>query len=319
MAGTGTSSRSTRGNANTRPRDAKAAGPMNQQGVRLKPAYPPVYYFSRKYPTKQIRTNDLPPEPNAVGIYSPWAMIWGCLFAIVPLAYIYIFLILLRELCVNFPDISFFFQHYLPIFYRVIELMQQSSKLVEAWCILEAIFYVGLKLHIWRLERQDPLEASLSSAPLMDPKERGILWDRMMEAEREDPAALISGWFFDQDIQKISRYDVREFVTWSMFEGRNQEHLTSEELEQLEGFVQQLEYRISVHWYGIREESEEENIDHSDTRAPISDLQGGIAGENGNHQRSVPRKSKFARLWQSYRMHIYVKFLMLTDFVAVHD
>ena len=41
-------------------------------------------------------------------------------------------------------------------------------------------------------------------------------------------------------------------------EGRNQEHLTVNETEQLEEFVLQLEHSISVHWYGVHENDSED-------------------------------------------------------------
>lgn len=159
----------------------------------------------------------------------------------------------MRELCLCFPNVALALHKYLPPLHSLIQLMQQSSKLVELWCVLEAIFFIFLKLHMRYLQLRDPLEASLSSAPFMKPHQRAILWERMMDVEKNDPAAMISGWFFDQDILKISSYDIREFITWSMFEGRNQEHLTTQELEQLESFVKDLEDRISIHWYGVHE------------------------------------------------------------------
>jgi hypothetical protein len=129
--------------------------------------------------------------------------------------------------------------------------------------VLEVMFFIFLKLHMRYLQLRDPLEASLSSAPFMKPNQRAMLWERMMEVEKNDPAAMISGWFFDQDILKISHYDIREFITWSMFEGRNQEHLTTLEREQLESFVKDLEYRISIHWYGVNEVEGEGELDNA--------------------------------------------------------
>jgi hypothetical protein len=260
---------------------------ITQQGTnsnrRSKPAFPPVYYFS-KTQKRKIRTNDLPHEPNHVGIYSPWAFVWGAVAATVPVAYLYILLILLRELSLYWPEFAAFLHHYLPPLATLITLMHKSSTFVEVWCLLEAVFYVTLKIYMLYLDTRDPLEASLRSAPFMKPHERQLLWQRMMQVEKEDPASLISGWFFDQDIHKISRYDVREFVTWSMFEGRNQEHLTRDELQQLEEFVQSLEYSISLHWYGVQE-TEENNHNHND---------------NHNHEATPPppqpRKSKFPAL-----------------------
>lgn len=128
--------------------------------------------------------------------------------------------------------------------------MNNSSKVMEVWCVIEALFFIGVKLKIHYLQTRDPLEASLSAAPMMDPKDRKILWDRMIEIEKDDPGSFLEGWFFDQPIENISRYDVCDFLCWSMFDGRNQEHLTLEELTDLEDFVEDLEYYISLKRFG---------------------------------------------------------------------
>ena len=152
----------------------------------------------------------------------------------------------------NFPDTLYRpLQDYVPWLAMVVSTMQQSSTFVEVWCVIEAIFYVFLKLKIQWLQHQDPLEASLRSAPMLELDERQELWDLMMETEKDNPAGFISGWFFDEPIENISLYDVRDFAAWSMFEGRNQEHLTGDELAQLDGFVHGVEDRISIHLYGV--------------------------------------------------------------------
>jgi hypothetical protein len=110
-----------------------------------------------------------------------------------------------------------------------------------------------MKLKIKWLQMKDPLEASLSAAPLLELDERRVLWRRMMECEMDDPVGFITGWFFDCDIESITKYDVRDFCAWSMFEGRHQEHLTTSELRQLEEFVEEAEYRISLQLYGEAE------------------------------------------------------------------
>jgi len=221
------------------------------------PAYPAVYkqmhttsyYYSKSNALqKQLCTHDLPPEPNARGMWTLWGILWSCLFAIVPIAYIYIGLVVLRELYKFSPEFASLLHQYLPPLATLAELMHSSSVFVEAWCTLEALFYIAIKCYMKYLGSRDPLEASLRSAPFLQERERALLWQRIMDVEK-DAAAFLTGWFFC-DINKISRYDVREFITWSMFEGRNQEHLTRQELRQLEDFVQQLEFHISIHWYG---------------------------------------------------------------------
>jgi hypothetical protein len=216
-------------------------------------------YFSRRRTTNS-HILDLP--VNFVGIYSPWALFWGCVFLTVPVAYVYILLVLLRELCVSFPDTIYLpIQTYLPPAGRLIAAMSQSSRLlVEVWCGIEAVFYVCLKLHIQWLQTRDPLEASLSAAPLMELEDRRLLYQRMMDCAKDDPASHITGWFFDEPIASISQYDIRDFTAWSMFEGRNQEHLTSAELEQLEDFVDEVELRISLQMYGpVKPPAQDEN------------------------------------------------------------
>jgi hypothetical protein len=216
------------------------------------------YFSRRRTTTSNHHILDLP--VNFVGIFSPWAVFWGCVFLTVPVAYIYILLVLLREVCHSFPDTVYgTIQTYVPPVGRLIAAMHQSSNLlVEVWCAIEAVFYVCLKLHIQWLQTRDPLEASLSAAPLMDLEDRRLLWQRMMDSAKDDPVTFITGWFFDQPISSISQYDIRDFTAWSMFEGRHQEHLTVAELEQLEDFVDEVELRNSLHLYGPAEPQEDE-------------------------------------------------------------
>jgi len=183
---------------------------------------------------------------------SPWAWLWHCTFASVWFCYAYVGLVLLRELAQSFPQTVYDpMRTYAPYLALLVDWMRQRSyRFVEYWCWLEGAFYIALKLQIRWLQTKDPLEASLSSAPLMDTEDRQTLWRRIMGCERDDPATFVSGWFFDVPITKISRYDVRDFLTWCMYEGRHQEHLTTTELEQLESFVEDLEYRISLQLYG---------------------------------------------------------------------
>jgi len=52
------------------------------------------------------------------------------------------------------------------------------------------------------------------------------------------PINFIRGWFFDESLDGITKYDMLDFLAWSMFEGRNQEHLTDEEVGELKVFVE---------------------------------------------------------------------------------
>jgi hypothetical protein len=232
-------------------------------------------YFSRRN-EHSVRDHLLLLNPGAeekfVGIYSPVAVFWGIIFLTVPAAYLYIAMVLLRELCRTFPQTVFLpIQLYVSWLAHAVTAMNQVSRWVEIWCSLEAIFYIGLKLHIKWLQTRDPLEASLSAAPMMELSDRLVLWDRMMECEATDPVAFLRGWFFDQRLEKISKYDVRDFIAWSMFEGRHQEHLTVAELQQLEIFVEELEHRFSLFLYGERFDVDDDLAAHDDTCDIITD------------------------------------------------
>lgn len=241
----------------TRRHKRRTAGPSPTSRPTLA-STPLRRYFSRR---EGSRLPEVPTTDDFVGIYSKWAVLWGILFLIVPISYIYIGLVLLRELCMSYPDSLFrFISHYAPIVATLVEQMdQKSSRLVEKWCWIEALFYICIKLKIKWLQCKDPLEASLSAAPLMDIPDRRIMWQRMMDCEKDDPITFLTGWFFDEPIENISKYDVRDFCAWSMFEGRHQEHLTTRELRQLEDFVEEAEYRISLHLYGAATEDDNEN------------------------------------------------------------
>lgn len=182
------------------------------------------------------------------------------MFLIAPFAYVYISLIVLRELCVKFPETIYHpIQQYLPILANVVSTMKKSSIVVEVWCWIEAVFFILLKLKIKWLQLKDPLEASLSSAPMMELEERSILWKRMMDSENDNPVLFVSGWFFDHPIENISRYDIRDFLAWSLFEGRNQEHLTGAEVAQLDECIDDLERRITRHM--LRKSASESSLE----------------------------------------------------------
>merc|ERR1712032_564415 len=134
-----------------------------------------------------------------------------------------------------------------------------GCKLVDVWCVIEALFFIACKLKVRYLQSKDPLEACLTSAPMLDPNERKALWDHIVSVE-SDPS-WISEWFLDHpSIDSISLYDILDFLCWAMFDGRNQEHLTTQELDDLECFVEDLEYRVSLHLYGIAVEEDVVNL-----------------------------------------------------------
>lgn len=205
-----------------------------------------------------------------IGWMSPWAWLWGTIFLSIPAAYVYIALVLLRELCRAVPTIENVVQVYIPPLAYVLRGMAAVSWVVEAWCIIEALFYVTLRIHFRWLQTRDTLEASLSAAPLMDLTSRRVLWQRMMETEAADTAAWIRGWLLDADrdappnvdLQQVSMQDMRGFLCWSMFEGRRTEHLTPAEADQLESFLEEIQGRLSLQFYGSNEN--EDGYDDSD-------------------------------------------------------
>ncbi|CAB9514892.1 expressed unknown protein [Seminavis robusta] len=280
--------------------------------------FPAVYYYSKSSSSQHpvLKTNDLPHEPNHVGMKSPYYFLWASVFAVVPVAYCYIALILLREVGLYWHDtVGALLQEYTPWVWQLLQL-SKASRWMELWCCFEALFFFGLKCHVYYLSSRDPLEQSLSSAPFMKHHERALLWHRMMDAE-SNPAEMISGWFFDQPIEALTTYDVREFITWSMFEGRNQEHLTRQELQQLQEFVEMLEYKISEHWYGTRPEVES-SMDEQEQQDTIVEEEES-SEENSQEAKEttpkmVPRKmfhfpepteheppNFFSNLYESYR------------------
>lgn len=221
-------------------------------------------------------------EPNHLGFRSPWAFFWYFFFLIAPLAYIYIALMLLRDLCEYFPEtIQQPLEVYVPFLARLTRVMKSyyGCRLVDIWCIIEAVFFVLCKLKFRYLQAKDTLEASLSAAPMLDPEERKALWERMMAVESEP--SWLEEWFLDKpSIDSISLYDMVDFICWALFDGRNQEHLTTDELNDLEGFVEDLEYRISLQLYGAMEE--EEGGDKT-PRSLVIDHNGGRFDESVEH------------------------------------
>jgi hypothetical protein len=164
---------------------------------------------------------------------------------------VYILLMLLRDVCLYFPESIYIpLKTWLPWVAVLADKMTSSSTSMEIWCVIEALFYISLQLHIQWLQKKDPLEASLSAAPMLESSERRLLWDRMMDCEQDDPVSFIQGWFFDSPISNIGRYDILDFWCWCLFDGRNQEHLTLQEVIELEYYVDDFEYRISLHLYG---------------------------------------------------------------------
>lgn len=219
------------------------------------PSFPLRRYFSRRH-SSTIHTKDLPYETSVDGFYTPVGIFFMTIKLSVPIAYIYICFTLMGEICDRFPtSIKENLIHYLPRFSRVIDRIHNSSTpFLDSWAILEALFYIFLIIKLQYLNYKCPLEASLSSAPLLELHERQTLWDRVMKCEKDDYISFITGWFFDEKLDNISRYDVRDFIAWSMFDARNQEHLSAIEVRQLNLFMNELETGIGIQLYGAMED-----------------------------------------------------------------
>eukprot|EP00977_Amphora_coffeiformis_P027605 scaffold34623_cov274-Amphora_coffeaeformis.AAC.7 len=250
-----------------------STSPSHRQVTPVRP-----YRGNRTRPPRRIAPKPvvkadslLLPFDEYVGWMSPWAWLWGSIFLTIPLAYIYIVLVLIRELCRAVPSLQQdVVQVYMPPLQAVLDQMRVVSWWVEVWCVIEAVFFVVLKLHMRWLGARDTLEASLSAAPLMDLTDRRVLWQRMMETEAEDTAAWIRGWLLDaqadvsalEDLQRVSHNDLLFFICWSLFEGRRTEHLTTPEMKQLESFVQEIQIRLSLQFYGKLEETSSDGDDN---------------------------------------------------------
>jgi hypothetical protein len=216
------------------------------------------HHFTTKKRSSKITTNDLPMEKNAIGLLSRTGIFFACVKLTVPLAYVYIALILWRELCHSFPRTmleGYFMTNYFQVGVWMARSMTSSSFAVEVWAVIEGLFYVILFLHRKYLNSLDTLELSLQSAPMLEIGERAELWELMMDSEDGECSKFISGWFFGEKLENLTRYDIMDFLAWSLFEGRNLEHLTQEETHQLRGFVTDLEYKISIELYGVEEEA----------------------------------------------------------------
>ena len=170
--------------------------PSASSSSSFQPQSPLAQYFTRKQSTR-ITTNDLPMEANAIGLFSPMGIFFSCVKLTVPLAYIYIALILWRELCFAFPEVmleSNFMSKYVSVGVWLARTMRSSSFTVEVWAVIEGIFYIVLWLHRYWLNSLDTLELSLRAAPMLEICERLELWELMMDRLVHQPIYYL--WFF---------------------------------------------------------------------------------------------------------------------------
>ena len=151
-------------------------------------------YLSRRFSLAPLSTKDLPLEhlemPNQVT-----ATLFKLIELTVPFSYLYIFFLFLSEMKQYFPECLARSNIFIPL------LVETGTRpFMTTWALLESLFYVFLKLHLFYLQRKCPLEYSLKAAPFQTLKERKVLWTRLIRNVQSDPVSWISGWFFDEPI-----------------------------------------------------------------------------------------------------------------------
>jgi len=221
-------------------------------------------YLSRQFQTL-VSDKDLPLPTNALGIKSPVGLILLIIRLSVPFSYIIATTFLLQTLftCEQFvslsPTVTSFLLQPPPPTTIVWKFL---NRIIISWSVVEVVFDIFQRIRFRWLQSISPIETSLSAAPIMEKHERTALWLKMMNQAEEDDGYLpsfITGWFFDMDgLEDLTVYDVMDWITWSMFEGRNQEHLTDEEKVYVKEFVLDLEWRLSFHFYGEIKDNREE-------------------------------------------------------------
>ena len=159
----------------------------------------------------------------------------------VPIAHLYLTTFLLNFF-LTLLSTTYSFTH--PLLTLLRTFISTVPQAYHIWAVVEIVFWFLLKLKKRWLESFDPLQMSLGAAPMMSAPERDELFSRI-RSSTPDMEGFIRGWFFDVPLDEISRYDVLDWTSWSLFEGRNQEHLTPPEILQLKSFVLSIESDIS--------------------------------------------------------------------------
>lgn len=102
------------------------------------------------------------------------------------------------------------------------------------WCIAETAFY---GFFLWYRVH---LQKDTIHPPLRRREERRALFDKV-RSEIHDPRKFIEGWFRGAKIEDIGREDLKDFLSWAFWEGRN----GKEDEDELEGLVQETEQMLS--------------------------------------------------------------------------
>lgn len=105
----------------------------------------------------------------------------------------------------------------------------------QCWCAAEAIFFI---FFLWYRTR---LQAEAIHPPLRSKEDRKALFDKV-HSEIHDPTKFLSGWFKGANFEDIGRDDLKEFLSWTFWEGRT----TKEDEEELEDVTGKVEDMVGV-------------------------------------------------------------------------
>lgn len=191
-----------------------------------------TYRFSRELDT--LVHSKLPRNPLAAGRASP---IGACMTAIENLHFGALFLLLPAILYQKIHTNKCVFGN------QDLELEWLCTKLHDApqwllWLLVaEATFYLAMKVKLAYLQSVDPQIAYLKAANIMTLSQRQVLWDRVMKAEADTMTEYFQTWFFGTSMDRVTVHELQNFISWCYFDGRNQEHLSEEEIQQLDKFI----------------------------------------------------------------------------------
>ncbi|KAK5109847.1 hypothetical protein LTR62_006454 [Meristemomyces frigidus] len=106
------------------------------------------------------------------------------------------------------------------------------TTLLQKWCLAETLFFVTF---LWY---RGYLQHDAIHPPLRSKEERKALFEKV-RSEIHDPARFLKGWFRGAEVESIGREDLKEFMSWAFWEGRD-EASDEEELEELTAHVEKM-------------------------------------------------------------------------------
>jgi len=120
--------------------------------------------FSRSQPS-DVSTADLPLKKNARGIATPVGIFCFTIKLIIPVAYIYLFLVILRQIYQLFAQMMlqsrFLSAYVLPMVACISNFMKKSRTGLEVWLLLEALFFIYVKMVILVLRYKKLIKSKL--------------------------------------------------------------------------------------------------------------------------------------------------------------